>query len=264
MYLTKLKGRRFWRFQAAADEEAVGELYLYGIIGPDDGLSWLFDEISPKQFKEDLDALGDINVLRLYINSDGGDVFAAQAILSMLRRHQARKEVYIDGLAASAATIVAMAGDVIRIPRNAMMMIHNPWTWAVGEAKDFRHIADVLDQVRESIIAAYDERTGLDRERIAEMMDAETWMTGEEAVAYGFADELDETRPVAAAMRNGRLIVNGQEMDLSKFRRPPKLAWLPDGPPDETEKAQATTEGRRQAPLSVYERALSVREREMC
>lgn len=224
--------RKFWQFRAAADDSTVGELLLYGIIGADgDPMSWFFDEITPKRFKEELDALGDIDILRVFINSDGGDVFAAQAILSMLKRHKARTEVYIDGLAASAATVVAMAGDVIRMPRNAMMMIHNPWTIAMGDAEGFRQLADTLDQVRESIIAAYGEKTGLERERLIELMDAETWMTAEEAVEFGFADEIEEAHTVAAAIRGRTLLVNGQEFDLSKFRRPPKLAFLPPANP---------------------------------
>src|SRR5690606_26395378 len=174
-------GRKFWQLRAAADDVSVGELLLYGTIGPDDGWGWLFDEISPKQFHEDLQALGDISELRIYINSDGGDVFAGQAIHSMLRRHSARKVVYIDGIAASIASVVAMAGDVVRMPRNAMMMIHNPWTVAVGDAAEFRHLADVLDRVRDGIVAAYERRVNLDRAELLQLLDAETWMTAEEA-----------------------------------------------------------------------------------
>src|SRR5690606_6275695 len=129
---------------AAADDEKVGELLLYGPISD---FSWWGDEVTPKQFKEELDALGDIGELRVYINSPGGDVFAGQAILSMLKRHSARKVVYVDGLAASAASIVAMAGDTIRMPRNAMMMIHNAWTITAGNANDLREVADALDRV---------------------------------------------------------------------------------------------------------------------
>src|SRR5690606_42045865 len=96
------------------------------------------DEVTPRQFREDLEALGDIDGLRVYINSPGGDVSAGQAILSTLKRHKARKVVYSDGLAASAASVVAMAGDVIRMPRNAMLMIHNVWTIAIGDASELR------------------------------------------------------------------------------------------------------------------------------
>lgn len=212
--------RKFWTFQAAADEEKVGELLLYGPISD---FSWWGDEVTPKQFKEDLDALGEIDELRIYINSPGGDVFAGQAILSMLKRHNAQKVVYVDGLAASAASVVAMAGDVIRMPRNAMMMIHNVWTFVAGDANDLREVADTLERISETIVAAYQERTGLDRDQIKAMMDAETWMTAEEAVEKGFADEIEEAKQVAASLRGDTLIVNGFEFDVSKYRNKPPV-----------------------------------------
>ena len=222
--------RKFWQFRAAADDPKVGELLLYGEISD---FTWWGDEVTPRQFREDLEALGDIDELRVYINSPGGDVFAGQAILSTLKRHKARKVVYIDGLAASAASVVAMAGDVIRMPKNAMMMIHNVWTIAIGDANELREVADALDRITESVVAAYQEKTGLDADEIRRMMDAETWMTAEEAVEKGFADEIEETRAVAASLRNGTLFVNGQEVNLSRFKNPPKLLVVPenDDPP---------------------------------
>lgn len=221
--------RKFWHFQAAA-EPKVGELLLYGEIAD---FTWWGDEVTPRQFKEDLDALGDIDELRIYINSPGGDVFAGQAILSMLKRHSARKVVYVDGLAASAASVVAMAGDLIRMPRNAMMMIHNVWTFVAGDANRLREMADNLDRISETVVAAYQEKTGLDVDEIKRMMDAETWMTAEEAVELGFADKIEESKAVAASLQNGALVVNGQVIDLSRFKNPPKLGFLPtDGSPE--------------------------------
>lgn len=212
--------KKFWQFRAAADAPDVGELLLYGTIGNG---TWWEDEVTPKQFRQDLDALGDVKEIRVFINSDGGDIFAGQAIYSMLKRHKARVTVYIDGLAASIASLVAMAGDTVYMPRNAMMMIHNPWTIAVGTASDFRKLADDMDRIRESLIVAYRDKTGLDREKLVEMMDAETWMTAEEAVELGFADEIEESRKLAAAVVNGRLVINGQEFDLGRFKNPPAL-----------------------------------------
>lgn len=218
--MTMTKRRKFWTFQAAADEEKVGELLLYGPISD---FSWWGDEVTPKQFKEELDALGDIDELRVYINSPGGDVFAGQAILSVLKRHSAHKVVYVDGLAASAASVVAMGGDVIRMPRNAMMMIHNAWTITAGNANDLREVADALDRVSETMIAAYAEKTGLDRDEIRALLDAETWMTAEEAVEKGFADEIEEAKQVAASLRGDTLIVNGFEFDVSRYRNKPPV-----------------------------------------
>lgn len=229
-----MKGKKFWQFQANAKDQGVGELMLYGDISD---ISWWGDEVTPKQFKEDLDALGDITELRIYINSGGGDVFAGQAIYSMLKRHSATKIVYIDGLAASIASVVAMAGDKIIMPTNAMMMIHKCWTIALGNADEMRKIADDLDKIDESIIAAYVSKTGLEEADIVELMEDETWMTAQDAIDYGFADEIEESKQVAASLRNGVLVVNGQEVDISRF------ANVPDFP-----KSKKITRTRAQPP----------------
>lgn len=216
----KHKNRKFWQFRADT-KAGTGELLLYGELSD---YSWWGDEVTPKQFKEDLDALGDISTLKVFINSPGGDVFAGSAIYSMLKRHQAKVEVYIDGLAASAASIVAMAGNTIVMPINAMIMVHNPWTFAAGNANDLREMADTLDKISESMIAVYQERTGLGREKIIELLDAETWMTAEEAIEQGFADEIEEAKQVAASIAGkGQLVVNGIPVDMSQYRNPPKV-----------------------------------------
>lgn len=178
-------------------DDKTGELTLYGEISD---TSWRGDEVTPKQFKEDLDALGDIDTLNIYINSPGGDVFAGQAIYSMINRHKAYKNVYIDGLAASIASLVAMAGDKIIMPANAMMMIHSPWTIAAGNAQDFRKLADDMDKIRDSMIAAYESRSALTTEEITEIMDAETWLSAEDCLEYGLADEVEEAKQVAACV----------------------------------------------------------------
>lgn len=217
--------RKFWNFRAAADSPQIGELMLYGLIGPDDGMGWLFDEMSPKQFKADLDALGNISELRVFINSEGGDVFAGQAIHSILKRHKAKIIVHIDGLAASIASVVAMAGDVVIMPRNAMMMIHNPFAATIGDADRHRKQAETLDQVRESIVAAYQDKTGMDRQKLIDLLDAETWMTATEAVGMGFADEVAEAEQIAASLvAPGVALVNGHYIDLSRFINPPAFS----------------------------------------
>lgn len=218
--MRRRNSRKFWQVRAAA-EEGVGELLLYGEISD---VTWWGDEVTPKQFWEDLQGLGDIKELKVYINSPGGDVFAGQAIHSMLKRHPAKVTVYVDGLAASAASIVAMAGDRVLMPKNAMMMIHNPWTFVAGDSAFLRQVAEELDKIRESLIAVYEGKTGLARERIVEMLNAETWMTADEAVELGFVDEIEEAKQVAASIAEpGRLVVNGITIDLSRFRNPPKI-----------------------------------------
>lgn len=216
--------RKSWQVRAAADTPNAGEVLLYGPIANE---TWWGDEVTPKQFKEDLDKLGDITELRVFINSDGGDVFAGQAIYSILKRHKAQKTVYVDGLAASAASLIAMAGDVVRMPANAMLMIHNPWTIAAGDSQTFRKLAEDLDKVREAMITAYQAKSGLSSEELTSIMDAETWLTAQEAVEKGFADEIEEAKQVAAALDGRFLTVNGQKFDLGRFKNPPKAAFLP-------------------------------------
>lgn len=189
------KNKKFWNFKAL--DENTAELILYGEISD---ISWWGDEVTPKQFKEDLDALGDIDTLNVYINSPGGDVFAGQAIYSMLKRHKATINVYVDGLAASIASLIAMAGDKVIMPANAMMMVHNPWTFAFGNANDFRKLADDMDKIRDSMVVAYESRSALTTDEIIELLDAETWLSAEDCLEYGFCDEIEETKEIAACV----------------------------------------------------------------
>lgn len=209
--------KRFWQFRNAADDDAA-ELLFYGPISE---YTWWGDEVTPKQFNDDLAALGDIKNLKLRINSPGGDVFAAAAIHNSLKNHPATVTAYIDGWAASAASVVAMAGDTIVMPKTAMMMIHNPSTIAWGDAREMRTTADILDKVRDTIIAAYEEKTGLDRTKLINLMNSETWMTADEAEELGFADEVDETASVSASVRGDLVIVNGLGFELDRFKTIP-------------------------------------------
>lgn len=189
---------KFWEFKALGD---VGELFLYGEISD---VSWFDDEVTPAQFQKDLAALGDISALNVYINSPGGDIFAGFSIYNILQRHKAEKTVHVDGLAASAASVVAMAGDVIKMPENATMMIHNAWTYTGGGAEDLRKTADELERLNGQIADIYAARTGKDKDEIAAMMSAETWMSGKEAKEAGFADELVENKKIAACANAGK------------------------------------------------------------
>lgn len=197
---------------------------LYGDIASS---TWWGDEVTPKDFKADLDNLGDIQTLNIHINSDGGDVFAGQAIYSMLKRHSATKNVYIDGLAASIASLIAMAGDKIIMPANSMIMVHNPWTAAMGNSNDFRKLADDMDKIRESMLAVYEAKTGMKQEDIIPLLDLETWMTAQDALDNGFCDEIEEEKQVAASLSGDFLNINGVNMDLKRFKNAPRLAFLP-------------------------------------
>ncbi|MGD9880471.1 MAG: head maturation protease, ClpP-related [Reyranella sp.] len=173
------------------------DVYLYGLIGTD----WYGDGVSAKKFADDLKALGaSIKTIDLRINSEGGDVFAGKAMYTLLLDHSARVVVHVDGLAASAASFVAMAGDEIEIAEGAFVMIHNAWTWAVGGAEDMRRKADLLDTVNETIREVYVARTKNTDADVRKWMDAETWMTGKEAVERGFADKIVENLKVAASV----------------------------------------------------------------
>jgi ATP-dependent Clp protease protease subunit len=191
----RLKKKKFWNLKAL--DEKTGELTLYGEISNE---TWWGDEVTPKEFKADLDNLGDIGTLNIYINSPGGDVFAGQAIHSMLKRHPSHKNVYIDGLAASIASVIAMSGDTIFMPKNAMMMIHNPWTIGMGNAIEFRKLAEDLDKIRESLVAAYEGHSTLTRDEIIELMDEETWLTATECEEYGFCDVVEEEKQLVASI----------------------------------------------------------------
>ena len=209
---------KFWEVRNAL-EPGVGDLLIYGVIGG------FFGDVTPTEFREDLESLGNVSELRVFINSPGGDVFAGQAIHSILKRHSASITIYVDGLAASIAAVIAMAGDRVIMPRNAMMMIHNPFTFGLGDSEEFREIADTLDKIRESIIPVFTSKTGMDREEIISLLDAETWMTAGEAVRMGFADEIEEAKQVAASMSGpGKLVVNGMTVDLDRYQNPPKMA----------------------------------------
>ena len=144
--------------------------------------------MTPKMFKEELqDGEGDITV---WINSPGGDVFAAAQIYNMLMDYKGNVTVKIDGLAASAASVIAMAGMEVQMSPVAMMMIHNPATIAIGDSSEMKKAIDMLDEVKESIMNAYEIKTGLSRSRISHLMDAESWFNAKKAVELGFADKL--------------------------------------------------------------------------
>ena len=199
------KDKKFWEVKAAAND--VGELYIYGDIT---SYKWDDTDITAKDFAEDLKALGDLKTLNIYLNSLGGSVFQGQAIFSILKRHSAYKNVYIDGIAASIASVIAMAGDTISMPKNAMVMIHNPWTFAMGNSADLRKEADALDKIRESMIVAYmDKIQGkTTEEELIDLLDAETWLSAQDCFDRGFCDELLDEKEIAASCLDSKMLSN--------------------------------------------------------
>lgn len=153
----------------------------------------IFDEgITSKNFIRDLAELGDVNNILVRINSPGGEVFSGIAIYNALKSHPAKIDVVVEGMAASIASVIAMSGDTVRMGVGAMMMVHNPMTIALGNAEDMRKTAGMLDQVGEALVDVYEKRTGMKRQKIKDMLAAETFMTSGEAVAMGFADSQEE------------------------------------------------------------------------
>ena len=154
--------------------------------------TWFEDDVTPKQFKDELNAdSGDIAV---WINSPGGDCFAAAQIYNMLCDYAGKVTVKIDGIAASAASVIAMAGDEIQVSPVSMLMIHNPATMAMGDMHEMKKAAAMLGEVKESIINAYEKKTGLARNKISKLMDDETWMDANKALELGFADKVIERK----------------------------------------------------------------------
>lgn len=174
--------RKFWNWvRNEAEEERT--LVLNGEISDE---TWFGDEVTPKLFQKELDAgTGNITV---WINSPGGDVFAAAQIYNMLMEYKGDVTVKVDALAASAASVIAMAGTMVLMSPVAMMMIHNPMTIAIGDSKEMQKAGEMLDEVKESIMNAYEIKTGLNRTKISHLMDAESWFNAKKAVELGFAD----------------------------------------------------------------------------
>ena len=181
------------------------ELYLYEAIGS----GWM-GGISAKDVADALKSMGSLTEIKVRINSPGGDVFDGVAIYNQLVKNSAKIVVEIDGLAASIASIIAMAGDEINMPSNAMIMIHDPWMIAAGTAEELRDQAELLDKIRGQLLSTYQTRTGGDLKEISDMMAAETWMTADEALEHGFIDNITDEVQAAASF------------DLSKFKHAPK------------------------------------------
>lgn len=179
--------RKFWNWIKNQDESGseMRTLFLNGEISDE---TWYGDEVTPKLFKDELSAgNGPISV---WINSPGGDVFAAAQIYNMLMDYPYDVTVKIDGLAASAASVIAMAGTTVEMSPVAMMMIHNPATIAIGDSEEMKKAVKMLDEVKESIMNAYEIKTGLARDKISKLMDAESWFNAKKAVELGFADKI--------------------------------------------------------------------------
>lgn len=203
------------RIFAAAKTNDELELLIYDTIGGD---PWWGGGVTAEAVKQKLNEAGDVSKITVRINSPGGDVFEGSAIYSLLTQHKAKVECYVDGLAASAAFTIAMAGDSIHISESAMMMCHNAWGMCMGYAADMQKMTDLLNKISGVMCDIYSQKSGMKADEVQALMDAETWMTAAEAVEYGFADDVitrdagadEEAQALAAAY------------DLSKFKSNPR------------------------------------------
>ena len=215
----KPKNKHFWNFQPASGDNPP-ELILYGDIASE---TWWGDEVTPRQFTEELDALGAVPEIVVRINSGGGDVFAANAIYTRLKDNAAKITVKIDGWAASAATIIAMAGDSIEIPGNGVFMVHDPALGLLGyfNETELAKMTDELKVIKQSIVNAYTLKTGKDAADVAAIMAAETWYDGKQAVDAGFCDKLMFEDAETTVENAAKVVVNSVSLDLTRFPNMP-------------------------------------------
>jgi ATP-dependent protease ClpP protease subunit len=199
--------KRMWELKQAVEPNTL-EMYIYGDV-KGDSYDWWTDELiesetSANHFRQELAKYPNATTIKIYINSYGGRVFEGTAIYSQLRRHPAQKIIHVDGFACSVASVIAMAGDKVIMPRNTMMMIHNAWNIVYGNATQLRKAADDLDTIMEGNMQAYLEKSNgkISKEKLVELLNAETWLTAQQCFEYGFCDE-----------------VLGQEADLTEAKQ---------------------------------------------
>ena len=222
---------KFWKWvrNKAPDGEDPGlaerTLFLNGTIASE---SWFDDDVTPALFKSDLDSgKGPITV---WINSPGGDVWAAAQIYNMLLSYGGKVTVKIDGLAASAASVIAMAGDEVLVSPVSMLMIHNPSTMAMGDKDDLAQAISMLDSVKDSILNAYVKKTGLSKNKLSKLMDDETWMDANKAVELGFADRVMERPDLYHEEETEKQVPDGEDPDKEPEEEQTEKAPEEDNP----------------------------------
>lgn len=236
--------RTQWGFAIRGEGTDAVEIDVYDVIGD----SW-WGGVSGRSIRQKLRAAQDAKRISVKIHSNGGDVIEGLAIYNQLKNSAAHVTVQIDGIAASMASVIAMAADEILMPESAWMMIHNPWGFGIGESEDLREHADLLDKHKAALVAIYAERTGIASEEVAKLMDAETWMNGKEAVDLGFADKLT-TKPKKQSKGAMRALASARRFGFSKLPQaiadirpespaePPQPALVgPEADPDDGKEA---------------------------
>ena len=246
--------QNWYAFKNAPDKNGEVELSLYDEIGS--------FGIGAKEFIAELKEHKDQHI-HLRINSPGGEIVEGSAIYNALTRHKGGLTVHIDALAASMASVIAMSGDPVYMADNALLMIHNPWTLAAGEAKDLRKQADLLDTMKSNLIRAYQKKSGMDEKAIAKLMDEETWLDAVEAVALGFVDAIEDGIPAAASAKEMRARFDNfakakmQNTDISEAEVSAPAA---DPVVEETPVAAETVEAVADAPVVEEAEVVAVEE----
>ncbi|HGF7886173.1 MULTISPECIES: head maturation protease, ClpP-related [Enterococcus] len=190
--------KKFWECKQSANQNEA-DVFIFGEIV---SFKWDDTDTTAASFQKDLKELGEVSQINLHINSPGGSVFEGIAIGNMLRQHKARVVAHVDALAASIASVIVASCDEVIMPENSMLMIHNPWTISMGNAKALRKQADDLDKIAESSVVTYLAKAGekLTEEKIKQIMDEETWMSAQEAYNYGLCDVVESANQVAASI----------------------------------------------------------------
>ena len=184
--------KKFWNWLDVKNEADTPEERVLEINGEIASESWFDDDVTPKLFKDEL--LSGNGPITIWLNSPGGDCIAASQIYSMLMDYVGEVTIKIDGIAASAASVIAMAGTKVLMAPTALMMIHNPMTMAWGDKSEMTKAIEMLDEVKESIVNAYEIKTGMSRAKLSHLMDSETWMNANKAIELGFADDILEDK----------------------------------------------------------------------
>ena len=224
--------KKFWNWLDVKNEADTPEERVLEINGEIASESWFDDDVTPKLFKDEL--LSGNGPITIWLNSPGGDCIAASQIYSMLMDYAGEVTVKVDGIAASAASVIAMAGTKVLMAPTALMMIHNPMTMAWGDKSEMTKAIEMLDEVKESIVNAYEIKTGMSRAKISHLMDSETWMNANKAIELGFADDIledkkkkcaaDETAFSFAARSSEMYLMNKLE---AKFGKKPEANKCP-------------------------------------
>lgn len=214
--------KRFWNWVRDETAPDARTLYIEGVIAEN---SWFEDDVTPAAFKADL--MSGTGPITIWINSPGGDCVAAAQIYNMLMEYPGDVTVKIDGIAASAASVIAMAGTRVCMSPVSTMMIHNPLTVAIGDSEEMRRAIQMLDEYKESIINAYEIKTGLSRAKLSHLMDAETWMNANKALELGFCDEImfkgaASTEAPENSFSFSRRAITNSLLDKVKAKLPPE------------------------------------------